>query len=964
MFKTLRQIVLLFSILITSFPLLANPVLLEPTHEQPSLAGHLSWLNDAQQLSFEQIVKAYQNSEFVSIPIDEISAGYQHGHTIWVHFSVKRDLTAGDDWWLAIDNDPIDIIDLYIEQNDGGYAQRHGGRALPFKQREVFWRAHAFKLTSDKQGEIHIFLRAQSVGSLRLPLQLWQGKDFQRYRTEESLGYGVFFGAVNLVLLFSVFRALYYRSRVDACYSGYVFGINLVYLVALGWCQQLGCSDNLQLRISLHAIGAVSAGISIFWFLLELVEWPTHWRRILTKIAQLISVSYLVSVALVWVFFSQHLSQWVIGVSTLFVLFTFSIASWAAFQAWHNARVYVLAFLPFFFFTGLSHLGIFGIIQNTGILRDQLLWSIVFHSLALTAVILYRELQLRKRTQESLQIAATTFETPHEAIVITDVAGNLVQVNHFFERVTGYDQSEVLGKSIALFDTQQYDFNFYQQIIKILHTTGLWSGELWIKRKNGGQYLAQLNATAVKDACNQLTHFVAAFRDISEIKKTEELLHNLAFYDALTLLPNRQLLITRLALAVASAAQNKHYTAVLFLNVDNFKQYNDTQGQHAGDRLLVQISHRIQSCLASTNTLARLGADEFVIVLENLDVHLLRATRLASETAEIIRVAVGQPYLIDQQEFHLYSSIGIVLFNDDFQLTEDLLKQASIALSAAKKAGGNRVRFFNPDLLQQTRQRAALETNLHDAIIKQQLQLFYQIQVDQNRRPIGAEALLRWRMSNGEWCSPADFIPVAEQSDLILNLGAWVLETACQQLVNWSQDEYTKDLVLAINISAKQFKQDYFIAHVKSLIQRYGIVPKRLKFELTESLALENLDAVIVKMQEIKRVFGIKLSLDDFGTGFSSLSYLKRLPVDQIKIDQSFVKDLTIDTDDAMMVKTIIDMANNFGHEVIAEGVETEAQLSFLRQYGCKSYQGYLFGRPMPIEEFDKQVALLSKKLS
>ncbi len=964
MFKGFRLVCILFYLLLTSVPVSSNPLILENTNGNPSLTGHLSWFVGSSQLGLEEIVKHYQAGHFLTSSNNEIAAGFHPEDAVWVHFSVTRQAGTTKDWWLTTPIDAYDFIDAYLEKAGGLYTVYQGGRVMPFAKRQIFWRGQAFHLNLERTGETQIYLRVKSWSTISLPLQLWQEQDFEHFRILDELGFGVFFGIMSIVLFLSTYRAVVHGFKVDAYYAVYIFCFVLSNMILLGFFQQMGLSDDFSLRYFLLCFAGAFLAVALLWCLVWFITWPVSIVKLLINIVRFISVLYVLIITGVWIFMPSILALWVsLGMLVLLVI-EFLMLVWATWNDFANARIFALAYLPFVVSAMLLFFVMLGFwqVQDTWLLRKIIFISAIFHAVSMTVVILYREGLQRKQNEKNLHIAATTFETPHEAIVITDTEGKIVQVNHFFEHVTGYEQSEVLGESITIFDAQQQPPDFYQHITRTLSTRGAWSGDCEVKCKNGGYYLIQINITAIKDASDSILHFVAAFKDISELKKIEALLQNLAFYDSLTQLPNRQLLTPRIALALSNATQNQQFGALLFLNIDNFKLLNDTQGSYAGDQLLVQISLRLQACLTSTETLARIGGDEFVLLVENLGSAVSAATHSASVLAETIRVAISQPYSGEHQEQHLYASIGVVLFCDDSELGEDLLKYAGIAMSAAKNAGGNQVHFFKSSLLQHARLRAELEENLHHALVKKQLQLFYQVQVDQHRRPWGAEALLRWRMSNGEWCSPAEFIPIAEQSDLILKLGAWVLEAACQQLAQWSQYEHTRDLVLAVNISAKQFKQDDFMAQVKAVIQQYGIAPYRLKFELTESLALENLDEVITKMLEVKQALGIKLSLDDFGTGFSSLSYLKRLPVDQIKIDQSFVRNITTDASDAVMVKSIIDMAHNFGYEVIAEGVETEDQLNFLQQHGCILYQGYLFSKPLPIEAFEQLIQIGKEK--
>jgi diguanylate cyclase (GGDEF)-like protein/PAS domain S-box-containing protein len=442
------------------------------------------------------------------------------------------------------------------------------------------------------------------------------------------------------------------------------------------------------------------------------------------------------------------------------------------------------------------------------------------------------------------------------------------------------------------------------------------------------------------------------FYDITERKSAEEKIRQLAFHDSLTRLPNRQLLLDRLQHALASSARNERKGAVLFIDLDNFKTLNDSLGHVLGDLLLQQVAERLVSCVREGDTVARLGGDEFVVMLEDLSEETIEAAEQAEGVGEKILAALSRPYQLNKPTFRGSGSIGATVFGRENQDTEELLKQADIAMYQAKKEGRNILRFFDHKMQEAINTRVALEEELHKALANRQFQLHYQIQVGRSRCIIGAEALIRWEHPEHGLVAPAKFIPLAEETGLILPIGHWLLETACAQLKAWQKDDVTQHLTLAVNVSAKQFRQADFVSQVESSVQRHGITPGRLKLELTESLLLDNVEETIAIMNAL-RAIGVQLSLDDFGTGYSSLQYLKKLPLNQIKIDQSFVRDITTDPSDAAIVQTIIAMAETLNLEVIAEGVETEAQRAFLDLRGCRAYQGYLFGRPTTIEQFE-----------
>ncbi|MFA5083019.1 MAG: EAL domain-containing protein, partial [Hydrogenophilaceae bacterium] len=430
---------------------------------------------------------------------------------------------------------------------------------------------------------------------------------------------------------------------------------------------------------------------------------------------------------------------------------------------------------------------------------------------------------------------------------------------------------------------------------------------------------------------------VVTFVDITERKQVEERIRNLAYFDSLTNLPNRRLLMDRLGQALIASNRTHEFGALMILDLDNFKALNDTQGHDVGDRLLVEVAQRITDHVRQEDTVSRLGGDEYVVMVEGLGEEETPAAKQAEAIAEKIRLALGRPYRItpNGQAHQGTSSIGVTLFRGKEATVDVLLKQADVALYQAKSAGRNATRFFNPDMQAAIDRRSVMETALRRSLEQDELRLYYQPQVDERGQCLGFEALLRWLPEGAQAVSPAEFIPMAEDTGLIFPIGQWVLETACAQLKRWQADPLTRNLTIAVNVSARQFHQSDFVEQIWDQIERSGIDPARLKLELTEGVVLDRVDEVVRRMQQLKAL-GVTFSLDDFGTGFSSLSYLKRLPLDQVKIDQSFVRDISHDANDAAIVRAILAMSQSLGLEVIAEGVETEAQRALLHQYGCR----------------------------
>jgi diguanylate cyclase (GGDEF)-like protein/PAS domain S-box-containing protein len=557
-----------------------------------------------------------------------------------------------------------------------------------------------------------------------------------------------------------------------------------------------------------------------------------------------------------------------------------------------------------------------------------------------------------RREDQQLRIAATAFET-QEGILITDLEHRIIRVNNAFTRLTGYSAEEAIGQTPEMLKSGIHDKDFYPNMWNEISSNQFWQGEIKSRRKNGEIYLAWLTTTAVfADDDGRVSHYVSVFSDITQRKQAEEQIHQLAFYDPLTKLPNRRLLVDRLRHAMTAGTRKQDHGAILFIDLDNFKVLNDTRGHDVGDLLLIETARRLQECVRGADSVARLGGDEFIVMLEGLGAEVDQAAAQARVVGEKIRSSLSKPYRLGEIEHLSSCSIGISLFRDHDVTVDELLKRADTAMYQAKSSGRNALRFFDPSMQTVLENRSLLEVDLRNALSRKHFALLYQLQVNSDNQPIGAEALIRWMHPNRGVIMPAEFIPLAEESDLIHSIGLWVLETACVQLKAWEENLLACELKLAINVSGRQFHQPDFVKLVRQVLNKTGASPNRLKFELTESVVLDDIDDTIAKMHELKQL-GVQLSMDDFGTGYSSLSYLTQLPLDQLKIDQSFVHNIDAKHTDSVIVQTIIGMGNILGLEVIAEGVETEVQRQFLIRAGCTRYQGYLFSSPVTPEEFE-----------
>ena len=558
--------------------------------------------------------------------------------------------------------------------------------------------------------------------------------------------------------------------------------------------------------------------------------------------------------------------------------------------------------------------------------------------------------------QEALRVSEeryrTAFETSLDGININRLSdGMYIECNKAFLDITGYEREEIIGRTSLELNIWA-DLRNRHRLVEILReNSSCRDMEVQFKKKSGEVFWGVVSASLIElDGAACLLSMV---RDISAAKAAEDQIRNLAFYDSLTGLPNRRLLLERLRQALASSASNRRrQQAILLVNLDNFKMLNETIGHQTGDLLLQETARRLVFGVGGAGTVSRLEGDEFVVTLDDLSPTAEEAASQAKSAATEILTAIGQPYLLAGRACRCTASIGITVFGDGPETVEEILQQADIALDQARTAGRHTIHFFAPALQAAVNARAALEEDLHQAIKTNEFVLYYQPQVNRGQL-IGAEALIRWNHPRRGLLVPGDFIPLAEQTGLILPLGDWVLETACRQIAALANRTSTAHVVISVNISARQFRQPDFVQRVLDALERTGANPRNLDLELTESMLAENIEEIIAKMTELK-AHGLRFSLDDFGTGYSSLAYLKRLPLDLLKIDRSFVRDILVDAGSGAIAQTILSLSRAMGLPVIAEGVETEEQREFLTRMGCHSFQGFLFSRPLPLEEFER----------
>ncbi len=562
----------------------------------------------------------------------------------------------------------------------------------------------------------------------------------------------------------------------------------------------------------------------------------------------------------------------------------------------------------------------------------------------------------RQRTRSEMRFEAT-FEQAAVGIAETDISGQWLRANRKLCEILGRDHDELLRHSVFELthpDDVPVERSRLEQLLR--GELPAYTVEKRFLRKDGSPVWVGVTVAHVRMPEASADYLIKVVVEIGERKRSEALVHQLAYFDPLTGLPNRQLFLDRLGQAMLSTNRSAQHGMLLLLDIDRFKVLNDTQSYDVGDHLLQSVAEHLRGCLREDDTVARLGGDDFAVIAENLGNDQASAVAQAERIAEHIHRAVSRSYPLDVPggEYTCSASIGITLFKGRRIEADELLKQAEMALYKAKDDGRNLLRFFNPDMQAVVESRAAIERGLREAIANGGFELLYQPQVDRNGRVLGAEALIRWRPADGRHVSPDQFIPLAEETGLIVPIGLWVLDTACAQLAEWQQRPHTRHLTLAINVSAKQFHQPDFTAQVQQRLEGSGVDPSGLKLELTESVILGDIDDTAATMQRI-RALGVRFALDDFGTGYSSLSYLKRLPFDQLKIDQSFIHDLMVDNSSGTLVRAMLAMSESLGMEVVAEGVETPAQRDYLKSNGCQVFQGYLYGKPVPIDAWHRQ---------
>lgn len=917
-----------------------------------SLANHIWMLEDVDQsMTLEDVLAPSSVSRFQHPQSAETGLSYGYSSSaFWLRFALRNPTNRAVESRLEIAYASLSHVTFFQPDANGNYLETQTGSNLPFSTRPVPNRFFVFPVTLPPQAEQVFYLRIHSTSSVLLPVRLWSAQAYERHQRNDYFLQAWYFGIASAMVIFNLLLFFALRDRIYFLYGTFVSLIAFALATDYGLTKEFFWPQDASLWSDIaNFIGYSSAAATMLLFMRQMIRTYLFVPRLDTLVLATVGLNLL---SLVGAFVSlQTFALATASLYVLTVLLMLGIALYCSFvKRLRSARFFLVASSAFLVGCAVGGLNFLGLIPSNFVTENAMQLGSAMEMLLLAFALADRVSEL----QREKKIAAIAFES-QEGIIITDEQQKIIRVNRAFSEITGFKAQEVIGKSPRMFNSSRHSGSFYRRIAQSIRSSGIWHGEMWNLRADGEEYPVLLTITEVRDNKGKTRNYVGTLIDITARKKAEAEINNLAYYDPLTQLPNRRMLMDRLKMALSSSSRHQKYGALLFIDLDDFKTINDTLGHDSGDMLLRHVASRLSSNVRELDTVARLGGDEFVVLLEDLSPDVEEAAAEAERVSEKILESLGMPYQLNDYTHVCGASMGVTLFSGQQLTVDELLKRTDLAMYDAKRFGGNNVRFFDPDMQKIVLARFALEAALRDALQKNQFALHYQTQVGEEGQISGVEALIRWFHPDRGMIPPDDFISIAESSKLIVPIGKWVLSAACEQLVEWSKQRDFAHFSIAVNVSSVQFKLPGFVDELFDILDTSGADPHRLKLELTESLVVEDVEDVIAKMSALK-ARGVSFSLDDFGTGYSSLAYIKRMPFDQLKIDRSFVKEIIDNPNDATIARSIIGLADNLGLEVIAEGVENEAQYTFLKASGCRAFQGYFFSRPRAASEFEQRV--------
>lgn len=915
--------------------------------------SHQLWvLEDSEQsLTLADIQRTEAEQSFQKASSDETALSYGYTDSaFWLRFQLHNPTEIPIETKLEIAYASLSQVSLYQPVADGRYESIDTGSNLPFSTRSYPNRFFVFPVTLAPQSEQVLYLRIHSTSSVLIPLRLWPKLAYEFHHRNDYFLQAWYFGIASAMVIFNLLLFFALRDRIYFLYAIFVSLIAFALATDYGLTKEFFWPQDASLWSDIaNFVGYSSAAVAMLLFMRQMIQTYKFVPRLDTLVLATAGMHLLALLGVV-----VSLKTFALATASLYVLtvaLLLGVALYCSFvKRLRSARFFLVASSAFLIGCAVGGLSFLGVIPGNFFSENAMQLGSALEMLLLAFALADRVSEL----QREKKIAAIAFEA-QEGIIITDDEEKIIRVNRAFSEITGFKAQDVIDKSPRIFSSSRNTASFYRRIAQSIQSSGIWQGEIWSRRADGEEFPALLTITEVRDNKGKTRNYVGTLIDITARKEAEAEINNLAYYDPLTQLPNRRMLMDRLKMALSASARHHKYGALLFIDLDDFKTINDTLGHDSGDMLLCQVASRLSANVRELDTVARLGGDEFVVLLEDLCPDVEEAATEAERVSEKILMSLGVPYQLKDYTHVCRASIGVTLFCG-LQLTVDeLLKRTDLAMYDAKRFGGNNVRFFDPDMQKIVLARFAIEAALRDALQKNQFTLYYQMQVGEEGQISGVEALIRWFHPERGMIPPNDFIAIAESSKLIVPIGKWVLNAACQQLVQWSKHTNFAHFSIAVNVSSVQFKLPNFVEELFDILDTSGADPRLLKLELTESLVVEDVEDVITKMNALK-ARGVSFSLDDFGTGYSSLAYIKRMPFDQLKIDRSFVKEILVNPNDATIARSIIGLAENLGLEVIAEGVENEAQYAFLMKSGCRAFQGYHFSRPEAGSEFERRV--------